>query len=78
MVREEIPSYRLSGLAFGIYSSVEIQKLSVKEVTNPQSFDALMHPTHGGLYDPALGRFASEHHFYVVLAYTCTLYKKPF
>ena len=55
MVREEIPSYRLSGLAFGIYSSDEIQKLSVKEITNPQTFDALMHPTHGGLYDPALG-----------------------
>ena len=46
--------------SFGIFSAEEIKKLSVKEITNPQSFDALLHPTHGGLYDPALGKSSRD------------------
>ncbi len=38
-----------------MYTSSEIKKLSVKEISNPQSFDAIGQPTIGGLYDPALG-----------------------
>ena len=51
----ELPQNELLGLRFAMYSAKEITKLSVKEVTNPQMFDALMHPTHGGLHDPAFG-----------------------
>ena len=57
--KEQIVSHRLFGLSFGLYSSEEIKKLSVKEITNPTSFDSLSHCTHGGLYDPALGKSLS-------------------
>ena len=57
MAVEPIPFNHLVGLSFGVYSDSEIEKLSVKELTNPQTFDALMHPTYGGLYDPALGKY---------------------
>ena len=53
--QDEIVSHRLDGLSFGLLTADEIRKLSVKEITNPQSFDAMAHSTHGGLYDPALG-----------------------
>jgi DNA-directed RNA polymerase I subunit RPA1 len=36
-----------------VYSAEDIQRLSVLEITNPQLFDELSHPTTGGLYDPA-------------------------
>ena len=52
---KEIPYLRLRGLSFGTYLPDEIKKLSVKEITNPITFDALRHPTRGGVYDPALG-----------------------
>ncbi|XP_019629041.1 PREDICTED: DNA-directed RNA polymerase I subunit RPA1-like isoform X3 [Branchiostoma belcheri] len=55
MLTWEIPSQRLSGVQFSTYSAEEICRLSVKEITNPQTFDNLLHPTTGGLYDPALG-----------------------
>ena len=55
-VEPEVPSHRLHGLIFSLYSAEQIRKLSVKEITNPQTLDALLHPTHGGLYDPALGK----------------------
>ena len=51
-----VPSCRLSGMSFSLFSAAEIRKLSVKEVTNPQTFDVLMHPTSGGLHDPAFGK----------------------
>ena len=51
-----IVTERLSQLGFRVYSGAEIQKLSVKEITNPQLFDYLSFPTVGGLYDPALGK----------------------
>ena len=45
----------LSGLSFRHYSSHEVRKLSVKEITNPQSLDRLLNPVANGLYDLALG-----------------------
>lgn len=47
--------YAVKGLQFAPFSEAEIKKLSVRAITNPVSFDTLMHPTRGGLYDPALG-----------------------
>ncbi|KAJ8306316.1 hypothetical protein KUTeg_016861 [Tegillarca granosa] len=52
---EEIPVQRLHSVNFRFYSSKEIKSLSVKEITNSQTFDTLLHPTAGGLYDAALG-----------------------
>lgn len=52
----EIPSKRVDSVQFSTYSSQDLKQLSVKELTNPRSFDDLGHPTLGGLYDPALGR----------------------
>ncbi|XP_022315529.2 DNA-directed RNA polymerase I subunit RPA1-like [Crassostrea virginica] len=50
-----VPRHLVRGLAFSSYNSNEILELSVKEITNPQTFDGLLHPTLGGLYDPKLG-----------------------
>lgn len=49
------PSSRLSTARFLTYSGEEIKKISCKKVTNPNTFDSLLHPNIGGLYDPALG-----------------------
>ena len=49
------PSSRISSLAFSTYSASQLAALSVKKITNPETFDSLLHPNLGGLYDPALG-----------------------
>jgi DNA-directed RNA polymerase I subunit RPA1 len=49
------PTGHLSGVRFSLYSEEEIRKLSVKCVTNAQTFDQFSNPTYGGLYDPAFG-----------------------
>ena len=49
------PSRRLSSVRFLTYSGDEIKKMSCKKITNPNTFDSLLHPNIGGLYDPALG-----------------------
>lgn len=51
----EIPFHRPVGVKLSLYISEEIKKLSVKRITNPETFDSLLHPNYGGLYDPALG-----------------------
>ncbi|KIW03140.1 uncharacterized protein PV09_05782 [Verruconis gallopava] len=50
-------SSAISGVDFSFLSTPEIKKLSVKRIYNPVTFDTLLHPTPGGLYDPALGAF---------------------
>ena len=49
------PAVRVSSVRFLTFTSEEVKKLSCKRITNPTSFDGLLHPTMGGLYDPALG-----------------------
>ena len=49
------PSRRLSSVRFLTYSGEEIKKISCKRITNPNTFDSLLHPNIGGLYDSALG-----------------------
>ncbi|KAI9278023.1 hypothetical protein BY458DRAFT_452613 [Sporodiniella umbellata] len=44
-------------VSFSFYEPNEIRKISVKQIVNPVLFDALGHPTKGGLYDPTLGPF---------------------
>lgn len=47
----------ISSVGFAVLSEDEIQKVSVKRVTNSSTFDSLLHPLPGGLYDPAFGAF---------------------
>ena len=49
------PSSRVSALSFLAYSASQLTALSVKKITNSETFDSLLHPNLGGLYDPALG-----------------------
>ena len=49
------PSRRLSSVRFLTFSGEEIKKISCKKITNPNTFDSLLHPNMGGLYDSALG-----------------------
>lgn len=48
-------SHRMELVNFGLHTDDEIKSLSVKEITNPTTFDQFLHPTIGGCYDPALG-----------------------
>lgn len=57
----------INGVDFTFLPSAEIKKLSVKQITNPVTFDSLLHPTPGGLYDLALGSFEDNS------CKTCTL-----
>lgn len=50
-----IPTQRLCSISFSTYSADEIKKISCKRITNVDTFDSLMHPNPGGLYDIALG-----------------------
>jgi DNA-directed RNA polymerase I subunit RPA1 len=45
----------IGSVDFGFLSIEEIKSLSVKRIQNIATFDALLHPVPGGLYDPALG-----------------------
>lgn len=50
-----VPYRLLRSVGFMPYSSDEIKKISVMEVTNSSVFDTLEHPAEGGLYDRRLG-----------------------
>ena len=50
----------ISGVEFGFLSSEDIKALSVKRITNPTTFDTLLNPVPGGLYDAALGQFGDN------------------
>jgi DNA-directed RNA polymerase I subunit RPA1 len=45
----------IGSVDFAFLTRDEIKALSVKKIENPQTFDTLLHPVPGGLYDPALG-----------------------
>lgn len=49
------PSIRLSSVRFSVYTREEVLAVSCKRISNPNTFDSLLHPNLGGLYDPALG-----------------------
>lgn len=48
---------QIVGIQFKLFSSNEIEKLSVLPVTNIQTFDPLGHPLENSLADTALGNF---------------------
>ncbi|RDW85717.1 DNA-directed RNA polymerase subunit [Coleophoma crateriformis] len=45
----------IGSVDFAFLSQPEIRSLSVKRIENPLTYDSLLHPVKGGLYDPALG-----------------------
>lgn len=40
---------------FTFYNSDEIRKISVKEITNPMTYNSVKQPIEGGLYDKKMG-----------------------
>ncbi|KAG9926455.1 hypothetical protein KCV05_g6613, partial [Aureobasidium melanogenum] len=53
-------SSQIGGVEFAFLPSDEIRALSVKRITNPTTFDTLLNPVPGGLYDAALGNFGDN------------------
>lgn len=53
-------SSQIGGVEFAFLPSEEIRALSVKRITNPTTFDTLLNPVPGGLYDAALGNFGDN------------------
>ncbi|KAF1973318.1 DNA-directed RNA polymeras-like protein I subunit [Bimuria novae-zelandiae CBS 107.79] len=47
----------INGVEFQFFSPQDIRTVSVKRITNPTTFDSLLHPVPGGLHDAALGAF---------------------
>ncbi|KAF2102253.1 beta and beta-prime subunits of DNA dependent RNA-polymerase [Rhizodiscina lignyota] len=47
----------ISGVDFGFLTEEEIKSISVKRIVNGTTFDSLLHPVPGGMYDTALGAF---------------------
>ncbi|KAK9845826.1 hypothetical protein WJX81_003612 [Elliptochloris bilobata] len=52
---KEPTTAQVAAVTFGFYSDEEVRKLSVKEITVPQCYDALKNAQPGGPYDKALG-----------------------
>lgn len=50
-------SSAIQSVEFGFLSTQDVRTLSVKRITNPTTFDSLLHPVAGGLHDGALGAF---------------------
>lgn len=50
-------SSAINGIEFQFFSAQDIRTVSVKRITNPTTFDSLLHPVPGGLHDAALGSF---------------------
>ncbi|KAI9674128.1 MAG: hypothetical protein M1817_001946 [Caeruleum heppii] len=50
----------IKSVDFGFLSTDDIEVLSVKRIQNPTTFDTLLHPIPGGLYDAALGPFGDN------------------
>jgi DNA-directed RNA polymerase I subunit RPA1 len=58
-ISQPVPS-AISSVDFSFLSAAEIKTLSVKRIQNPQTFDTLLNPVPGGLYDPALGAWGDN------------------
>lgn len=50
-------SSAIQRVGFDFLSTADVRTLSVKRITNPVTFDTLLHPVPGGLHDAALGAF---------------------
>lgn len=50
----------IGGVDFGFLTSEDIRSLSVRKIQNPTTFDSLLNPVPGGLYDGALGAWGDN------------------
>lgn len=50
----------IAAVDFDFLTPREIKSMSVKRIENPTTFDTLLNPIPGGLYDPALGAWADS------------------
>ena len=50
----------IGSVDFGLLSSEDVKSISVKQILNPTTFDTLLHPVPGGLYDAALGAWSDN------------------
>jgi DNA-directed RNA polymerase I subunit RPA1 len=50
----------LESVEFTFLSPKEIRAISVKRIENDSTFDTLLNPVPGGLYDPALGSWGDS------------------
>lgn len=50
----------IDSVDFDFLTPAEIKNISVKRIENPTTFDSLLNPTPGGLYDPALGAWGDS------------------
>jgi DNA-directed RNA polymerase I subunit RPA1 len=53
-------SSAIDSVDFDFLTPSEIKAISVKRIQNPTTFDTLLNPVPGGLYDPALGAWGSS------------------
>lgn len=53
-ISQPVPA-AISSVDFTFLSSADIKQISVKRIVNAQTFDTLLNPIPGGLYDAALG-----------------------
>ncbi|KAI1499461.1 DNA-directed RNA polymerase-like protein [Biscogniauxia marginata] len=60
-------SSAVDSVDFDFLTPAEIKAISVKRIENPTTFDSLLNPIPGGLYDPALGAWGDS------LCTTCNL-----
>ena len=58
-ISQPVSSY-IGNVDFGFLSNEDIKALSVKKIQNPVTFDTLLHPVPGGLYDSALGAWSDN------------------
>ncbi|KAI1366389.1 hypothetical protein F5Y08DRAFT_301522 [Xylaria arbuscula] len=61
-------SSAIDSVDFDFLTPAEIRAISVKKIENPTTFDSLLNPIPGGLYDPALGSWGDS---------TCTTCNLP-
>ncbi|KAI1764352.1 beta and beta-prime subunits of DNA dependent RNA-polymerase [Hypoxylon sp. FL1150] len=53
-------SSNIDSVDFDFLTPAEIKAISVKRIENPTTFDSLLNPVPGGLYDPALGAWGDQ------------------
>lgn len=58
-ISHPVPS-AIDSVDFDFLTPAEIKAISVKRIENPTTFDSLLNPIPGGLYDPALGAWGDS------------------
>lgn len=53
-------SSEVESVEFTFLSAAEIRAVSVKRIENESTFDSMLNPVPGGLYDPALGSWGDS------------------